>query len=73
MGLHHSWVPVASVIGFAEGTDVIFVGTFASVYMIELKSGRATKVLDESPNGKNTGDWKLTDLKLAIYAVIQYS
>jgi hypothetical protein len=47
MGLHHSWVPVASVIGFAEGTDVIFVGTSASVYMIELKSGRATKVLDE--------------------------
>ena len=28
-GLQHSWMPVASVIGFSEGTDVIFVGTLA--------------------------------------------
>jgi hypothetical protein len=33
--------------GSAEGTDVIFVGTFASVYMVELKSGRIRKVLDD--------------------------
>jgi hypothetical protein len=47
MGLQHTWLPVASVLGFAEGTDVIFVGTFASIYMIELRSGRVRKVLDE--------------------------
>lgn len=37
MGIkYYSWIPVASVVGFAEGTDAIFVGTIASVYMIEL-------------------------------------
>ena len=44
---YYSWIPVASVVGFAEGTDAIFVGTIACVYMIELKSGRVRKVLDE--------------------------
>lgn len=37
----------AGVFGFAEGTQVIFVGSCASVYMVDLKSGRARKVLDQ--------------------------
>jgi hypothetical protein len=41
-----SWYPTASVTGFVEGADVIFVCTYFSVYMVELKSGRVTKVLD---------------------------
>ncbi|KAK1596223.1 hypothetical protein QYE76_059304 [Lolium multiflorum] len=32
--------------GFAEGTQVIFVGTSVCVYMVELEFGRVTKVLD---------------------------
>ncbi|XP_048560903.1 uncharacterized protein LOC125553701 [Triticum urartu] len=44
---YYSWIPVVSVVGFAEGTDTIFVGTVACVYMIELKSGRVRKVLDD--------------------------
>uniref|UniRef100_A0ACD5UQ56 Uncharacterized protein n=1 Tax=Avena sativa TaxID=4498 RepID=A0ACD5UQ56_AVESA len=36
----------AGVNGFVEGTQLIFVGTFICVYMIDLKSGRITKVLD---------------------------
>jgi len=40
------------LLGFAEGTDVIFVGTWAcnhprAVYMVELDSGRARKVFDK--------------------------
>jgi hypothetical protein len=41
-----SWYPTASVTGFVEGADVIFVCTYFSVYMVELKSGQVTKVLD---------------------------
>ncbi|GJM94476.1 hypothetical protein PR202_ga11121 [Eleusine coracana subsp. coracana] len=44
--------PNASVLGFAEGTDVIFLGTnmrdhTCAVYMIHLNSGRARKVFDK--------------------------
>ncbi|CAM0876977.1 unnamed protein product [Alopecurus aequalis] len=34
--------------GFAEGTQVIFVSTYAGFYMIDLKSGRATKLSCDS-------------------------
>ncbi|CAL4892279.1 unnamed protein product [Urochloa decumbens] len=34
----------ASVIGFAEGVDVIFVSTYVGVFAAELKSGKVTKV-----------------------------
>ena len=46
--------PSVRLLGFAEGTDVIFVGTRArnhpnphAVYMVQLNSGRARKVLDQ--------------------------
>lgn len=35
------------LVGFMEGTQVIFIGIYATVYMVELKSGRARKVLDQ--------------------------
>lgn len=37
---------MAGVNGFGEGTQVIFVGTFFCVYMVDLKSGRVAEVLD---------------------------
>ncbi|XP_066362462.1 uncharacterized protein [Miscanthus floridulus] len=47
-------LPSVRLLGFAEGTDVIFVGTWArnrpnahAVYMVQLNSGRARKVLDQ--------------------------
>ncbi|KAJ1261428.1 hypothetical protein BS78_09G028800 [Paspalum vaginatum] len=45
-------LPNAAVVGFAEGTDVIFVGTPAhirdhdAVYMVQLNSGKVRKVLE---------------------------
>jgi hypothetical protein len=33
----------ASVVGFAEGVDVIFVRTLVGLFMMELKSGRVRK------------------------------
>ncbi|CAL5097157.1 unnamed protein product [Urochloa decumbens] len=45
-------MPKADVCGFAEGTDVIFVGTnthighTGAVYMVQLNSGKARKVFD---------------------------
>ena len=47
-------LPSVRLLGFAEGTDVIFVGTWArnhpnphAVYTVQLNSGRARKVLDQ--------------------------
>lgn len=37
---------VAHVCGFAEGTHVIFVGTHAGVYMVELRSRQVRKLVD---------------------------
>jgi hypothetical protein len=34
----------AEIIGFAEGVGVMFVGTFAGVYTIELKSGKVKRI-----------------------------
>jgi hypothetical protein len=47
-----SRVPSIHLLGFVEGTDVIFVGTQAlnhphAVYMVQFNSGRARKVFDQ--------------------------
>ncbi|KQK21124.2 hypothetical protein BRADI_1g58876v3 [Brachypodium distachyon] len=42
---------MAGVFGFVEGTQVIFVGTSARVYMVELESGQVRKVLDQGYHG----------------------
>jgi hypothetical protein len=47
-----SRVPSIQLLGFVEGTDVIFVGTQAfnhphAVYMVQFNSGRARKVFDQ--------------------------
>ena len=39
----------ASVFGFAEGVDVIFVRTLVGLFMMELKSGRVRKVHKINP------------------------
>ncbi|CAN6358410.1 unnamed protein product [Urochloa humidicola] len=41
--------PSVSLLGYAEGTDIIFVGTHhrGAVYMIQLNAGRARKVFDK--------------------------
>ncbi|CAL5097155.1 unnamed protein product [Urochloa decumbens] len=45
-------IPSVILLGFAEGTDVIFVGTLprghrGAVYMVQLNAGRARKVFDK--------------------------
>ncbi|PNT71695.1 hypothetical protein BRADI_2g33872v3 [Brachypodium distachyon] len=38
---------ITHVHGFMNGIQLIFVGTHVGVYMVELKSGRAKKVLEQ--------------------------